>query len=194
MPTSWPRWVPWRVANARCWRLFRDFQRVVVRRKGTELTEEQARRRHAPSSTTAAGLLKHLALVEHNWFVRVLGQPPSVLPGPEISFAVGEEETVAGLITAYEAACARHGRARPGTRSIMWCHTSGRARPRPGDALGPTAACTGGVLGASVWLPEGEGRVRAEPAGGVRGVAGGGAGSAHGVGGSQGRRRAARRG
>ncbi|MFE9318062.1 mycothiol transferase [Streptomyces albidoflavus] len=182
------------MANARCWRLFRDFQRGVVRRKGTELTEEQARRRHAPSSTTAAGLLKHLALVEHNWFVRVLGQPPSVLPGPEISFAVGEEETVAGLITAYEAACARHGRARPGTRSIMWCHTSGRARPRPGDALGPTAACTGGVLGASVWLPEGEGRVRAGPAGGVRGVAGGGAGSAHGVGGSQGRRRAARRG
>ncbi|MEU2892754.1 DUF664 domain-containing protein [Streptomyces albidoflavus] len=60
-----------------------------------------------PSSTTAAGLLKHLALVEHNWFVRVLGQPPSVLPGPEISFAVGEEETVAGLITAHEAACAR---------------------------------------------------------------------------------------
>ncbi|WP_408907641.1 mycothiol transferase [Streptomyces albidoflavus] len=78
-----------------------------MRRKAAELTEEQARRRHAPSSTTAAGLLKHLALVEHNWFVRVLGQPPSVLPGPEISFAVGEEETVAGLITAHEAASAR---------------------------------------------------------------------------------------
>lgn len=86
---------------------FLDYQRGVVRRKATGLTEEQARRRHVPSSTTVAGLLKHLALVEHNWFVRVLGQLPSVLPDPEVSFAVGEEETVPGLIAAYEAACAR---------------------------------------------------------------------------------------
>ncbi|MBZ2406825.1 DinB family protein [Streptomyces sp. L06] len=86
---------------------FLDFQRGVVRRKAAGLTEEHARQRHVPSSTTVAGLLKHLALVEHNWFVRILAQRPSVLPGPELSFAVGEEETVAGLIAAYGAACAR---------------------------------------------------------------------------------------
>ncbi|MEV5284421.1 DinB family protein [Streptomyces albidoflavus] len=86
---------------------FLNYQRGVVRRKAAGLTEEQARRRHVPSSTTMAGLLKHLALVEDNWFVRVLGRQPSVLPDPEVSFAVGEEETVAGLIAAYEAACAR---------------------------------------------------------------------------------------
>ncbi|WP_457810519.1 DinB family protein [Streptomyces albidoflavus] len=82
---------------------FLEFQRGVVRRKAAGLTDEQARQRHVPSSTTVAGLLKHLALVEHNW----LGQRPSALPEPEVSFAVGEEETVAGLVAAYEAACAR---------------------------------------------------------------------------------------
>ncbi|MGW5390305.1 DinB family protein [Streptomyces koyangensis] len=86
---------------------FLDFLRGVVRRKAGGLTEEQARRHHVPSPITVAGLLKHLAMVEHNWFVRILGQRPSVLPDPEVSFAVGEEETVAGLIAAYEAACAR---------------------------------------------------------------------------------------
>jgi hypothetical protein len=36
---------------------FLDYQRGVVRRKAAGLTEEQARLRHIPSSTTMAGLL-----------------------------------------------------------------------------------------------------------------------------------------
>jgi uncharacterized damage-inducible protein DinB len=86
---------------------FLDFQRGVVRRKAAGLSEQEARRRLVPSATTIAGLLKHLALVEHNWFERILAQRPSRLPEPDDSFAVGEDETVEDVLAAYDAACAR---------------------------------------------------------------------------------------
>ncbi|MFE2022601.1 DinB family protein [Streptomyces sp. NPDC059499] len=88
---------------------FLDFQRGVVRRKAAGLSDEQARRTPVPSGTTIAGLLKHLAIVERNWFERILTQQPSDLPapGPDVSFTVGEDETVEDLLAAYVAACAR---------------------------------------------------------------------------------------
>ncbi|MFJ3342757.1 DinB family protein [Streptomyces diastaticus] len=86
---------------------FLDCQRGIVRRKATGLTEEQARQRHVSSATTVAGLVKHLTMVEHNWFVRVLEQRPSLTPDPGTSFVLGADETVGDLLTAYEAACAR---------------------------------------------------------------------------------------
>lgn len=86
---------------------FLDSQRAVVRRKATGLSEQEARRRLVPSPTTIAGLLKHLTVVEHNWFERILAQRPSRLPDPDATFAVGEDESVRDLIGAYDAACAR---------------------------------------------------------------------------------------
>ena len=86
---------------------FLDFQRAVVRRKAAGLSDQQARRRLVPSVTTIAGLLKHLAVVEYNWFERILAQQPSQLPDPDATFAVGEDETVEDLLAAYDTACAR---------------------------------------------------------------------------------------
>jgi len=86
---------------------FLDFQRAVIRRKAAGLSEGQARRSLVPSVTTIAGLLKHLAVVEHNWFERILARQPSTLPEPDDTFAVGEDETVEDLVAAYDAACDR---------------------------------------------------------------------------------------
>ncbi|NPC95751.1 DinB family protein [Nocardioides sp. zg-DK7169] len=56
---------------------FLAFQRQTLRAKAGGLTAEQLRTPLAPSSLTLAGLLKHMALVEDDWFGEVLrGQPP----------------------------------------------------------------------------------------------------------------------
>ncbi|MBX6382239.1 MAG: DinB family protein [Microbispora sp.] len=89
---------------------FLDFLRAMVVRKARGLSEEDVRRRHVPSATTLAGLIKHLTVVERNWFARVLAQDPTVPPPSEedaaSSFAVGDDETIEALIAAYEQACA----------------------------------------------------------------------------------------
>src|ERR1044071_6890512 len=71
-----------------------DFQRAVLRRKAAGLSAQQARTELVPSATTVAGLLKHLAVVEHNWFERILAEQPSPLPDPDATFAVDPDETV----------------------------------------------------------------------------------------------------
>jgi uncharacterized damage-inducible protein DinB len=85
---------------------FLELQRAVVVRKVYGLTREQAVRRLVPSMTTLAGLLRHLAAVEREWFGRVLagdqdttGAPDDWLPGPDQG--IGE------LIDGYRRACAR---------------------------------------------------------------------------------------
>lgn len=51
---------------------FVDFYRATIRRQCAGLTTEQLRTRHAPSTLTLAGMLKHLAYVETYWFRVVL--------------------------------------------------------------------------------------------------------------------------
>lgn len=91
---------------------FLDFHRAIVLRKVRGLADADAGRRLVPSLTTLAGLLKHLALVERNWF------PCLFAPGPgdvyltseeeaEASFTLDPGETVESLAAAYESACAR---------------------------------------------------------------------------------------
>ncbi|SBT45395.1 DinB family protein [Micromonospora auratinigra] len=91
---------------------FLDFHRATVLRKARGLPHSDASRRLVPSLTTLAGLLKHLALIERNWFpVLFTPQPGDVYltsgADAEASFALAPEETVDGLAAAYEAACAR---------------------------------------------------------------------------------------
>jgi uncharacterized damage-inducible protein DinB len=86
---------------------FLDFQRAVLRRKAAGLSDQQARQRLVPTATTIAGLLKHLAVVEYNWFERILAQQPAQLPDPDATFTVAENETLEDVLTAYDAACAR---------------------------------------------------------------------------------------
>ncbi|MEV5740599.1 DinB family protein [Microbispora rosea] len=89
---------------------FLDFLRAMVVRKAQGLSEQDVRRRHVPSSTTLAGLVRHLTVVERNWFGRVLTQDQATAPpteeDAERSFAIGDDETIESLIAAYEQACA----------------------------------------------------------------------------------------
>ncbi|NYF54474.1 DinB family protein [Micromonospora purpureochromogenes] len=91
---------------------FLDFHRGIVLRKVRGLADADARRRLVPSATTLAGLLRHLTLIERNWFPILLDPAPGeVFPTGEedaaASFAVAEGETLEALVAAYERACAR---------------------------------------------------------------------------------------
>jgi hypothetical protein len=85
---------------------FLDFHRGIVVRKVRGVPDGDARRRLVPSETTLAGLLRHLALVEENWFQRVLAGSAPPDDGEDTSWAVAAGDTVEGLVAAYEAACA----------------------------------------------------------------------------------------
>ncbi|GAB3814268.1 DinB family protein [Micromonospora zhanjiangensis] len=91
---------------------FLDFHRSMVLRKVRGLSEVDAARRLVPSSTTLAGLVKHLTLIEWNWFHALLDPGPGEVfvtseEDAEASFALADGDTVAELATAYERACAR---------------------------------------------------------------------------------------
>jgi uncharacterized damage-inducible protein DinB len=88
-----------------------DFHRGVVIAKTAQLSPEDAGRRHVPSQTTLAGLLRHLAVTEREWFQQtVAGAAP--VPGerpddPDTSWDVEQDEDLARLVQAYEDECAR---------------------------------------------------------------------------------------
>ncbi|ABP53233.1 DinB family protein [Salinispora tropica] len=90
---------------------FLDFHRGTVLRKLRGLSETDAARRLVPSATTVAGLVKHLTLVERNWFSALLDPGSVVVLTTEesalASFALADEDTVERLAAAYEAECDR---------------------------------------------------------------------------------------
>jgi uncharacterized damage-inducible protein DinB len=91
---------------------FLDFHRAIVLRKARGLSHAEASRRLVPSLTTLAGLLKHLALVERNWFPCLLAPEPGDVyltteEEARASFTLQETDTVEELAAAYERACAR---------------------------------------------------------------------------------------
>lgn len=91
---------------------FLDFHRANVLRKARGLTDADAARRLVPSLTTLAGLLKHLTLVEGNWFRCLFAPEPGDVyvtsqADADASFTLGAGETVETLAAAYEAACER---------------------------------------------------------------------------------------
>ncbi|EEP71041.1 hypothetical protein MCAG_01368 [Micromonospora sp. ATCC 39149] len=91
---------------------FLDFHRATVLRKLAGLTDADARRRLVPSLTTLAGLVKHLTLVERNWFPCLLApEPGDVYQTTEeeaaASFTLDASDTVETLVAGYERACAR---------------------------------------------------------------------------------------
>ncbi|MEU8387668.1 DinB family protein [Micromonospora sp. NPDC048842] len=91
---------------------FLDFHRAVLLRKLRGLSDADARRRLVPSATTLAGLVKHLTMVERNWFPTLLAPEPGdvYLTSEEdavASFTLSDQESIVGLTEAYERACAR---------------------------------------------------------------------------------------
>ncbi len=88
-----------------------DYLRATVLHKVAGLTHEQAFSRPVPASAlTPAGLVKHLTGVERFWFsIDFAGHD---LPWPWTgdhpdSFALAPADTLAGLVAAYRAECAR---------------------------------------------------------------------------------------
>jgi hypothetical protein len=90
---------------------FLDAHRRVAVDKLRGLSEADARRRLVPSLTTPIGLVKHLTGVERNWFQHsVAGRPREEIAGEsrggEDSWVISDDETIDGIIAAYEDACA----------------------------------------------------------------------------------------
>jgi hypothetical protein len=95
---------------------FLDFHRATLVHKVSGLSAEQLATRPIPSSAiTLSGMLKHLALVEDDWFqVKLLGRP-EVEPWASAPFDVDPDwdwhsavdDSPDALFQLYDAACAR---------------------------------------------------------------------------------------
>jgi len=89
---------------------FLDLHRAVLRRKVSGMSEADTRLAIVPSATTLAGLVKHLAAVEREWFQKVLGRrtPEEIgadADAGDASFLLDPDETVDELIADYDEAC-----------------------------------------------------------------------------------------
>ena len=85
---------------------FVDYYRAVMVNKLRGLSEEDARKRLVPSDTTLGGLVKHLTNAEHRWFELFLlrkSWEPQTAEERRAEFTMTPEETVDGIIAAYEA-------------------------------------------------------------------------------------------
>jgi uncharacterized damage-inducible protein DinB len=97
------------------------------------LTDEQARRRLVPSSTTLLGLLKHVTWMQRVWFEECIGGTPrlelGLVQSPEESFQLADDDTVASVKAAYTHACAT-ARSAVADLSLEAVATGHRAGPR----------------------------------------------------------------
>jgi hypothetical protein len=85
---------------------FLDFHRGVVTTKAAGLDEDAARRRLVPSQTTLAGLIKHLTVVEREWFPGLLlGEQAAPQPGHAGGWELDAGDTVDALLAEYRRAC-----------------------------------------------------------------------------------------
>ncbi|KPM55966.1 mini-circle protein [Frankia sp. CcI49] len=87
---------------------FLDFYRDVLVHKVRGVGDRDAGRRLLPSLTTLAGLVKHLTVVERDWFHRMVGGGPEATADGEggTSWALAETDTVDSLLAEYDRACA----------------------------------------------------------------------------------------
>jgi hypothetical protein len=103
------------------------------------LTEEQARRSLVPSRTTLLGLVKHATFVEKVWFDEAITcrsrAEIGIAVGPDESFILEEDDTIASIRAAHEVACEGSRRAtadldldallrgnRRGPRPLQWVY------------------------------------------------------------------------
>jgi len=89
---------------------FLDWHRQVLVRKVSGISEQEARSRRVPSSTTLAGLVKHMIGVERGWFQRTLAGRPAEEIGPNVgggadSWELAGNETVESLVGEYQRTC-----------------------------------------------------------------------------------------
>ncbi|MEV6417362.1 DinB family protein [Kribbella sp. NPDC051718] len=89
-----------------------DFLRATVVNKVAGLTDEQASTHSVPASAlTPAGLVKHLTGTERFWFAIDFAAQDIEWPWPDDNphgaFALSPDDTLASLVAAYQAECAR---------------------------------------------------------------------------------------
>jgi len=89
-----------------------DSQRQTLLWKIDGLDDEQLRRVMVPSGLCLLGLVKHLAAVEHGWFVvnfAATGEPHMFdsADDPDLDFHVQPEETTEQIVAGYRRACER---------------------------------------------------------------------------------------
>ena len=74
------------------------------------LTEEQVRRRLVPSATTLLGLVKHVTWMQRVWFEECVGgtslRELGLVQGPDESFRLAADDTIASVTAAHREACA----------------------------------------------------------------------------------------
>ena len=89
--------------------VFVDEHRAALAACLDGLTEAEARRSLVPSKTTLLGLVKHAIFVEKVWFdeaVTCRSRAELGIPaGPDESFDLTDDDTVASVAAAYDAAC-----------------------------------------------------------------------------------------
>ncbi len=92
---------------------FLDHQRQAVRNACFGLSEDQARLAPAASALSLGGLVKHLAYGERVWLARIEQRPVAGDDDPSAAMAgymdglkLGADQTLAGVLTDYEAASA----------------------------------------------------------------------------------------
>ncbi len=89
---------------------FLEHQREAVRNAVYGLPEDQARRRPTASELSLGGLVKHLLYGERNWTDHIEGRPVDedmAFQEYMASFALGDDETLAGVLQQYRDAAAR---------------------------------------------------------------------------------------
>jgi uncharacterized damage-inducible protein DinB len=88
-----------------------DYHRATLVQKVEGLTEEQVRQTPLPSGTSLRGLVTHLTDVEKWWFAAcVAGRDVEFAwtdEDPDADWRAPEDVTIAELVAAYEAECAR---------------------------------------------------------------------------------------
>ncbi|MFK3983638.1 DinB family protein [Micromonospora sp. NPDC050397] len=85
---------------------FLDFYRRIVVTKLHDVPDADAKRRLVPSETTLAGLLRHLAVAERNWFQHHLAGHPTPAADADGGWSV-DQGTMAELLEQYSQECAR---------------------------------------------------------------------------------------
>jgi uncharacterized damage-inducible protein DinB len=85
---------------------FLDLYRDIVVRKATGISDESARARRVPSATTIAGVVKHLAAIEDEWFIGVLGGTTTATAADD-GWTVDPDESIAAILESYRGACDR---------------------------------------------------------------------------------------
>ena len=89
---------------------FLDDHRAGIAGALDGVTEEEARRRLVPSNTTLLGLVKHATFVERVWFDEAITcrsrDEIGIVPTPDVSFELDDEDTIASVVSVYAAACA----------------------------------------------------------------------------------------